>query len=127
MNQQKLSEQVSISGQIEIDDIAELARDGVEVLVCNRPDGESVDQTPYAEIEAAAKNAGMETFNIPFTGGSLTEAKVREFAEVIKTGKRLHAYCRTGNRCGIIFNASRELVPASHSDDQASAAQKKSP
>ena len=122
MNSQQLSDQVSVSGQVAIEDIAALKDAGIEVLVCNRPDGEAADQTPYAEIATTARAAGIEVYDIPFTGGSLTETKVKQFADLLGTGKRVHAYCRTGNRCTLIFNAARDLLPPGDQQDKSSAA-----
>ena len=109
MNYQQLDNQVSVSGQITADDVVQLAASGIEVLVCNRPDGEAIDQTPFNEISAAAQQAGLEIVNIPFSGGNLTESHVRAFSDVLGKGKRVHAYCRTGNRCTIIYQASRAM------------------
>jgi uncharacterized protein (TIGR01244 family) len=105
-----MSENVSVSGQIVPEQIADIAASGVEVLVCNRPDFEEAGQPTFEEIEAAAQAQGLDIANIPFAGGQMTMEHVEAFAEILKTGKRVHAYCRTGNRCSHLWAASSKIV-----------------
>lgn len=109
MDEKQLKEQVSVSGQLSVDDIQTLVEAGVELLVCNRPDGESPDQTPFAEIRAAAESAGLEFVNIPFAGNELNASHAQEFSTLLKTGKRIHAYCRSGTRSGNLAVMASQL------------------
>ncbi len=104
-----LDDQISVSGQIVADDLDVLVKAGVEVVVCNRPDNESADQTPFSQIEQAAQAKGLQIVNIPFAGGQMQLAQVEEFASLMATGKRIHAYCRTGNRSSQLWAAAKEL------------------
>lgn len=106
---QQLSEQVSVSGQLSVNDLPALKSDGVELLVCNRPDGEAADQPAYAEIAAAARDLGMQVENISFAGQDMTEAHGREFVALLASGKRTHAYCRSGARSGNLFALACQL------------------
>ncbi len=106
MKQQAVSEQVSISDQIEPQDLAGLASQGVEVIVCNRPDGEAADQTASSEIEKAARELGMELQNITFKSGELSPDHVARFKTVLQSGRKIHAYCRTGNRSLSLYTAA---------------------
>ena len=110
MSMQQLNEQVSVSGQLSVSDLPALKELGVELLVCNRPDGESADQTPFAEIAAAAQELGMSVENIPFAGSEMTEAHGREFAALLTNGKRTHAYCRSGARSGNLFALASQMT-----------------
>ncbi len=107
---QQLSEQVSVSGQLAVDDLPLLKEQGVELLVCNRPDGEAADQTAFADIAAAAREIGMQVENIPFAGSEMTEAHGRAFAALLAHGKRTHAYCRSGARSGNLFALASQLM-----------------
>ena len=109
-----LDDQVSVSEQITVDDIKLLVEDGVKVVVCNRPDGEAEGQASAAEIEAFAIVKGMRFIHIPFTGGNLSEQQVTDFGLALAGGERLHAYCRTGNRCSIIWARARAEAGVSH-------------
>lgn len=105
----KLDEQVSVSGQITVDDVSQLAADGVAILVCNRPDNESADQTNYQAIAEAAQKAGVQIENIPFSGGQMQVEHINDFVTLLDTGKRIHAYCRTGNRSSQLWNAAKQF------------------
>ncbi|AMX02713.1 protein tyrosine phosphatase family protein [Microbulbifer thermotolerans] len=93
-----LDEQVSVSEQLDCDAVARLALAGVELVVCNRQENESEDQPTFAELEKAARENGMEFIAIPFARGQMTLQHCREFSELLASGKRIHAFCRTGNR-----------------------------
>ena len=64
-----LGEGVLVSGQIRAEDVAGFAARGVTRIVNNRPDGEEAGQPPGAEIEAAARAAGIDYAFIPIAGG----------------------------------------------------------
>ena len=49
-----VSETFSVSDQIRIEDIAQLAEQGVQLIICNRPDGEAADQPSVNSIAEAA-------------------------------------------------------------------------
>ena len=59
MEIKRINDHVSVSGQISPDDIPALKAAGFTTIVNNRPDGEAPDQPSGAEIEAAAKAAGL--------------------------------------------------------------------
>jgi len=104
-----VDQQVSVSGQITPDDVAVLVEQGVEVLVCNRPDNESSDQPSYSIIAAAAAKHGVHMVNIPFAGGQMQAEHTQAFADIVASGKRIHAYCRTGNRSSTLYTAVNSI------------------
>ena len=104
-----LDSQVSVSGQITTEEITALAADGVEILVCNRPDNESADQTAYEAIAEAAGKQGLKVANIPFAGGQMQAEHISDFVDLLDSGKRIHAYCRTGNRSSQLWNAAKQV------------------
>ncbi len=53
MHMNHLDDKVTVSPQITVEDVAVIAAEGFDALMCNRPDGEDPTQTPWAEIEAA--------------------------------------------------------------------------
>jgi len=103
-----LDQQVSVSGQITPSDVVDFANQGVEVLVCNRPDNEAQGQPAYSEVAIAAQEAGLEVLNISFSGGQMQPEQANEFAELLASGKRIHAYCRTGNRSSQLWAAATQ-------------------
>ncbi|MFK8068978.1 MAG: TIGR01244 family sulfur transferase [Gammaproteobacteria bacterium] len=118
-----LDKQVSVSDQITVSDLNELSTAGVEILVCNRPDKESAEQTDFNEIETAAKALGMEAIHIPFTAGKMTEEQQKQFSDLLNSGKTVHAYCRTGNRSSNIWNAVNSEVQNVSENDSVSSAE----
>jgi uncharacterized protein (TIGR01244 family) len=106
----QLDEKLFVAGQIQPEDLPELAQAGIKTIVNNRPDGEDLAAQPYAlELEAAAGPLGIEVINIPFTAQTLTSAEVAEFMEVLeKWGDApILAFCRSGNRSSMIWAAAR--------------------
>lgn len=100
---------ITISGQLNIEDIKALAEQGVKTIVNNRPDGEEENQPTNAQLQAAAEEFGIVYRHIPFSGGMLEMRHVEEFADFYNESQRpLHMFCRTGNRCSTLLQAARE-------------------
>lgn len=108
MTVKALSPNVSVSPQIAPEDVAPLAEaHGFKSLICNRPDGEEEDQPRWAEIAAAALEAGMETAHIPVTGKDFRPEAVAAFADALESmPKPVLAFCRTGTRSTILWALS---------------------
>jgi len=117
----RLAPNVTVSGQITEADIDTLKDLGVEVIVCNRPDGESSDQTNFEIIQQAAEKKGIRTAFIPFSGSGLSYDHVDAFREVLATDSTIHMYCRTGNRCTVLWNTTQSLAYEDQSSKKASA------
>ena len=94
----QVNDQFSYSSQVTEQDLTQLREAGVEVLVCNRPDAEAADQPDYASLAQAAGELGMETHLIAFKSGHLESAHRDAFKPLLASGRRIHAFCRTGNR-----------------------------
>lgn len=107
MKSKPLSPQVSVSGQITVSDLTEIAGQGVQLIICNRPDGEAAGQPSFEEIKHAAGELGLVAMSIPFTAGKLHEETVARFNEALAGGLKTLAYCRTGNRSTQIWKASQ--------------------
>lgn len=100
----KLSDQVLASPQIALADVAAAAAQGVRLIVNNRPEGESEDQTPGAEIEAAARAAGLDYVAIPVTHAGFSEAQVKAMSEALSGAEGpVLAYCRSGTRSTLLW------------------------
>ena len=64
-----LNTTLTVSAQVEIEELAELKANGVTSLVCNRTDGESQDQVAFETLSAAAEALGITVVNLPFKSG----------------------------------------------------------
>jgi uncharacterized protein (TIGR01244 family) len=101
----QLNDWVFVSPQIDPADVASARDLGVAVIVNNRPEGESDDQTPGAEIAGAASEAGLDYVAIPVTHSGFSEAQVSAMrAALDKAGEsRVLAYCRSGTRSTLLW------------------------
>ena len=104
----QLDDNTLVGGQIAPGDVAELVALGVTMIVNNRPDGEDTGQPTSDEIEAAAKEAGVEYRHVPIARGlgpSDIEA-MREAMHSVGEGK-LFAFCRSGNRSTLAWAVAK--------------------
>ncbi|MFA8444102.1 TIGR01244 family sulfur transferase [Yoonia sp.] len=105
MELKKISEKFTVSPQIAADDVATLKSAGFKAIICNRPDGEGGDQPSFAEIEAAAKKAGLEALYVPVVAGKVSDDDVAAFGAALKDLPRpVLAYCRTGTRSATLWS-----------------------
>lgn len=98
-----LAEDYLVSPQIGPEEIAAAKALGVTLIINNRPDGEEIGQPKGAEIEAAAKAAGLSYAAIPVRGMSIGPAEITALAEALsaREGKVL-AFCRSGTRSTVL-------------------------
>lgn len=110
-----LSDTVQASPQITTDQVREAAAMGFALIVNNRPEGESDDQTPGAEIEAAARAAGLDYVAIPISHAGFSEGQVKTMAAALEASPGpVLAYCRSGTRSTLLWalaEASRGADP----------------
>ena len=100
----KLSNGVYASPQITAEDLADAAALGVMLVINNRPEEETDDQTRGSVIEAAAHAAGMDYRAIPVTMQSLSEADVSSMAQALgEAPGPVLAYCRSGTRSTLLW------------------------
>ena len=102
----KVNERLSISGQLEVSDMEQLLREGVQIIVCNRPDSESGDQPLFADLAAAARACGIEALHVPFKSGEMEATQVTEMIRLLEDGMSIHAFCRSGNRSFNLYAAA---------------------
>ena len=101
----KLTDGVYASPQIGVEDVAAASALGVALIVNNRPEGESDDQTPGDAIEAAARTAGIAYVAIPVTHAGFSEPQVVAMREALdRAGDApVLAYCRSGTRSTLLW------------------------
>ena len=101
----KLTDRVYASPQIGIGEVAEARALGVALIVNNRPEGESDDQTPGEKIEAAARAAGIAYVAIPVTHSGFSEPQVSAMREALERAgdAPVLAYCRSGTRSTLLW------------------------
>lgn len=104
----KLTDDIFVAPQISLEAIAEAKAQGVTMIINNRPEDESADQTSGADIEAAALAAGLDYVAIPVTHAGFAEWQVTAMVDALENadGKVL-AYCRSGTRSTLLWALAR--------------------
>ena len=99
-----LTDTIFVAPQISASEIEEAKALGVKLVINNRPDHEAPDQPEGAEIEAAARAAGMDYVAIPVThaGFAPWQIDAMEKALADADGKVL-AFCRSGTRSTFLW------------------------
>lgn len=106
----QLTDTVLVAPQISVEDVAQAKMLGVTFILNNRPEGESPDQTPGAEIEAAAREAGIGYASVPVNHSGFAPWQLDGMDEAlgeVADGGRLLAYCRSGTRSTLLWALSR--------------------
>lgn len=95
----QLDERLSVSEQLQPEDIQAAAERGFRRIINHRPDGEADDQPANADLAAAAHAAGIDWIHQPVVGIQLGEADVRDFARHLEgAAGPVLAFCRSGAR-----------------------------
>ena len=115
MDIRKLTDELSVSPQIAISDVAEIMAAGYRAIICHRPDGESPDQPNFSEISREAARFGIPIHHHPVVSGKITDAEAKGFGTLFASlPKPVLAYCRTGTRSTTLWALSQaNLRPTS--------------
>ena len=98
----RLDARTLVAGQIQASDMARAKAEGISLIVNNRPEGEAPDQPPGAEIEAAARQAGLDYLFLPVAGLSIE--LIDAMAEALAgTQGQVLAFCKTGTRSAFLW------------------------
>lgn len=104
----KLTDDVMVAPQIGIEAITAAADEGVTLVINNRPEDESEDQTPGPDIETAARENGLDYIAIPVTHAGFAEWQVTAMAEALEKAEgKVLAYCRSGTRSTLLWALAR--------------------
>ena len=94
------------------------------LIVNNRPEGESDDQTPGDDIAAAARAAGIAYVAIPVThaGFSMAQVEALRAALAQAADAPVLAYCRSGTRSTLLWALAQATTGANPDEIAAKAA-----
>jgi uncharacterized protein (TIGR01244 family) len=103
-----IDDHVAISGQLQPEDMKEIAASGYVAVVNNRPDGEAAFGQPRtADLKKAAEAAGLVFLDLPFSGPRASPDQVRAFADLLaERPGRVVAYCKSGMRSSLLWGAA---------------------
>lgn len=100
----KLTENVLVSPQLALADVAAAAALGVAMIINNRPDGEDPDAPQSADIAAAAAAAGLNYVEIPVGHAGFSEPQVDAMIAALEQAEGpILAYCRSGTRSTLLW------------------------
>jgi len=106
----RVTDQLSVSPQIAISDLARAAAQGFKLVINNRPDGEEPGQPTSAEMEAAAKAAGLAYAHIPVRGGPTPDQVEAERLLLEEAPGPVLAFCRSGTRSIVTWSIGQALA-----------------
>ena len=119
----RVSDSFWASPQITPDDVAEAASQGFTMIVNNRPDGESDDQTPGDTIAALAAEHGLGYVAIPVDQSGYRADQLAAMAAALgEAGGKVLAYCRSGTRSTFLWSLTQAQAGAQPAEIAASAA-----
>lgn len=108
----QISDRVWASPQISLADVEAAAAQGITLIINNRPEGESDDQTPGEAIAQAAAAAGLGYVAIPVTHAGFSQAQVTAMVEALKGEGKILAYCRSGTRSTLLWSLAQASLGA---------------
>jgi uncharacterized protein (TIGR01244 family) len=100
----KLTENIYVSQQITLADVAAAAAGGVALIINNRPDGEEPSAPQGDDIAAAAAAAGINYVAIPVGHSGFSEPQVDAMIAALEQAEGpILAYCRSGTRSTLLW------------------------
>ncbi|MDP3551831.1 MAG: TIGR01244 family sulfur transferase [Novosphingobium sp.] len=120
----KIDDKTYASPQIGVAEVAYAKALGIGLIVNNRPEDESDDQTPGAQIEAAAREAGLAYVAIPVShaGFSMPQVEAMQQALAQAGDTPVLAYCRSGTRSTLLWALAQARYGVNPDDIAAKAA-----
>jgi len=104
MDLRRLSETYMISAQLAPGDMAGLAAEGVQLVICNRPDAENPSDLQASAMQQAADTAGIGFVYNPVNGAAMTMDNVEEQAAALDAADGpVAAYCGSGMRSAVMW------------------------
>lgn len=108
---QAIDETLSIAGQLRPGDMHALAEAGFRSIINNRSDFEGgTEQPTSAELEQAARAAGLAYGHLPVPPAGHTEHQARAMQQLVRQLPHpVVAFCRTGRRSAALYSMGQAL------------------
>lgn len=100
-----LTDTISVSEQISLEDCEAAAKQGFGLIVNNRPDGEDPAAPQGAEIAEKARILGMDYVAIPVTHAGFSHTQIEAMKDALGSHgeTKVLAYCRSGTRSTLLW------------------------
>jgi len=121
MSPRPLSATVWASPQLSPDVMPQLAAEGIGRIISNRPDGEDPGQPSAAEMEAAARGAGLDFAWVPVSGLPGPD-QVAAVADLLADKTPTVMFCRSGMRSAAVWAMAESAGGADAADLREAAA-----
>src|SRR5690348_7894272 len=109
----KLTDDVSISGQVAVADVKALHAQGFRTLVNMRPDGEAPGQPDYGQMQGAAHDAGLAYGYVPIKPGAISPTSVEALGSTLsRMPKPMLLYSEAGDRPARTWALAESSRPA---------------
>jgi len=112
----RVTDQLSVSPQISVAEVADAARQGFRTVINNRPDGEAPGQPSSAEIAAAAAAAGLNYFHIPVVGAPTADQVEATRKALAQAPAPVLAFCRSGTRSIVTWSLCQAMDGADRAE-----------
>ena len=110
MDIRAVTDQYSVSGQIEPSDVPAIKAAGFRSIVCHRPDNEAFDQPSFAAVAAEAERHGLAIRHIPIGPMGVTADAVSAMVDALdEMDGPVLGYCRSGARSTAVFQQTAHL------------------
>jgi uncharacterized protein (TIGR01244 family) len=104
MNMNQITPRFFAAPQIDPSDMAEIAKAGITLILCNRPDEEVPPSHQHDAIKAAAEAAGIGFAFQPLTHQTMTPDVIAHNREIgVAQDETVLAYCASGTRSTIAW------------------------
>ncbi len=100
----------AVAPQLQPADMADAAARGYRLVINNRPDGEDPSQPSSAQMEAAARTAGMDYAHIPVRGGPTPDQVALNRQLIDDADGPVLAFCRSGARSIVTWSVGQALA-----------------
>jgi sulfide:quinone oxidoreductase len=105
----QLSDNYSVTMQIDPEDVGAFAQEGYTTIICNRPDGEELRQPSSASVREACERHGIAFHMIPMRGSAVSPEILQQFLDVIQNADGpILGYCRSGTRSAILWQIASQ-------------------
>jgi len=105
MDIRPITPRYAVSPQISPEDLATIRDAGFTTVICNRPDGENPESLQAAQMEAAAREAGLNFVIHPLTHQTMTPENVAIQMQAVEASPGpVLAYCASGTRCSVVWS-----------------------
>ncbi len=106
-----MSEKVGFAAQLYPEQLNQVVEKGFKSLINNRPDFEGgAEQPSSAQIEDAARTAGLDYVFQPVIAGQISQLDVEAFARHYnELPKPILMFCRTGNRSNNLYQIAKQM------------------